>query len=87
MVFKGFYDQSIGGKESAQEEEVKITKREVEVLKLIASGMSNRAIADQLFISIRTVDAHRNHIMQKLKLKTTAELVRYAIIHKIVELE
>lgn len=86
VVFKGFYDQSVSGNSGAQDG-IKITKREVEVLKLIASGMSNREIADSLFISIRTVDAHRNHIMQKLKLKTTAELVKYAIRHKIVELE
>ena len=87
VVFKGFYDQSVSGKSGNQEDEKKITKREVEVLKLIASGMSNRVIADKLFISIRTVDAHRNHIIQKLKLKTTAELVKYAIKQKIVELE
>ena len=86
VVFKGFYDQSVG-KDGNDESENKITKREVEVLKLIASGMSNRDIAESLFISIRTVDAHRNHIMHKLKLKTTAELVRYAIKHKIVDLE
>ena len=87
VVFKGFYDQTVSGKGGDEEERIKITKREIEVLKLIASGMSNREIADSLFISIRTVDAHRNHIMQKLKLKTTAELVKYAIKHKIIELE
>ncbi len=87
VVFKGFYDQSVSGKGGDGEEESKITKREIEVLQQIASGLSNREIADKLFISIRTVDAHRNHIMQKLKLKTTAELVKYAIKHKIVELE
>lgn len=87
VVFKGFYDQSVSGSDKGQKEENKITKREVEVLSHIASGMSNREIADKLFISIRTVDAHRNHIMQKLELKTTAELVKYAIKHKIVELE
>ncbi len=86
VVFKGFYNQSIN-KGEEEEGTSKITKREVEVLKLIASGLSNREIADTLFISIRTVDAHRNHIIQKLKLKTTAELVRYAIKHNIVELK
>lgn len=86
VVFKGFYNQSARGTADG-EGEGKITKREIEVLKLIASGLSNREIADSLFISIRTVDAHRNHIIQKLKLKTTAELVRYAIKHNIVELK
>ena len=86
VVFRGFYDQTANGRPGAYGP-TKITKREIEVLKLIASGLSNRVIADNLFISIRTVDAHRNHIMQKLELKTTAELVKYAIRHKIVELD
>lgn len=87
VVFKGFYNESISKTPTGERPESKITKREIEVLKLIASGLSNREIADSLFISIRTVDAHRNHIIQKLKLKTTAELVRYAIKHNIVDLK
>ncbi|MEQ9423326.1 MAG: response regulator transcription factor [Cyclobacteriaceae bacterium] len=88
VVFRGFYDQSTGAEKPGEDpKKGKISKREVEVLKLIASGLSNREIADQLFISIRTVDAHRNHIMQKLSLKSTAELVKYAIRNRIIELE
>ena len=71
VIFKGFYSQSKGEKIAKQNKD--LSKREVEVLKLIASGMSNRDIADKLFISIRTVDAHRNHIMQKLSLKMSDE--------------
>lgn len=63
-----------------------LTKREIEILQLAAGGSSNKEIADQLYISIKTVDAHKNHIMQKLKLKNTAELVIYAIKNKIIEL-
>jgi DNA-binding NarL/FixJ family response regulator len=85
VIFKGFYSQSKGEKIAKQNKD--LSKREVEVLKLIASGMSNRDIADKLFISIRTVDAHRNHIMQKLSLKSTAELVKYAIKEQIIELD
>ena len=85
VIFKGFYKQSKGEKIAKQNKD--LSKREVEVLKLIASGMSNRDIADKLFISIRTVDAHRNHIMQKLSLKSTAELVKYAIKEQIIELD
>jgi len=85
VIFKGFYRQS-KGERIATENKV-LSKREVEVLRLIASGMSNREIAEKLFISIRTVDAHRNHIMQKLHLKSTAELVKYAIREKIIELD
>lgn len=53
--------------------------REKQVLKLIAEGKTNREIAGLLFISIRTVEHHRFNIMHKLDLKTTAELVKYAI--------
>ena len=63
-----------------------LTSREIEILKLSASGQSNKEIADKLSISIKTVDAHKNHFMQKLKLKNTAELVLYALRNKIIEL-
>jgi len=56
-----------------------LTAREIEVLKLIAEGKSNREIAELLFISARTVDHHRARIMEKLRLKGTAELTKYAI--------
>ena len=56
-----------------------LTVREREVLKLIAEGKSGKEIADLLFISVRTVDHHRASIMEKLKLKNAAELVKYAI--------
>lgn len=56
-----------------------LTAREREVLKLVAEGESNKEIADQLCISVRTVDHHRAKIMEKLKLKGTADLIRYAI--------
>ncbi|PIB37315.1 hypothetical protein BFP72_00235 [Reichenbachiella sp. 5M10] len=85
VIFKGFYKQSKG--EQVATENKDLSKREVEVLRQIASGLSNREIADKLFISIRTVDAHRNHIMQKLSMKSTAQLVKYAIKEKIIDLE
>jgi two-component system, NarL family, response regulator NreC len=58
-----------------------LSLREKEVLKLIAQGKSNKTIADSLFISVRTVESHRAHIMTKLNLTSTAELVRYAMQH------
>ncbi|MEQ8713069.1 MAG: response regulator transcription factor [Cyclobacteriaceae bacterium] len=84
VILKGFYENDISDKPKKTGD---LSKREEEVLKLIASGMSNRDIADKLFISIRTVDAHRNHIIQKLKLRSTAELVKYAIKNQIIELD
>jgi two-component system nitrate/nitrite response regulator NarL len=56
-----------------------LTEREVEVLKLIAEGMSNKEVGDQLFISHRTVDTHRTNLMQKLDCHNIAGLVRIAI--------
>ncbi len=56
-----------------------LTVRESEILRLIASGLSNKQIADKLCISVKTVETHRARIMQKLDLHTTADLVRYAI--------
>jgi DNA-binding NarL/FixJ family response regulator len=56
-----------------------LSEREHEVLKLLALGHTNQEIASQLFISVRTAETHRAHIMQKLRLTTRAELVRYAI--------
>jgi DNA-binding NarL/FixJ family response regulator len=56
-----------------------LTTREKEVLKLVAEGKSNRQIADLLCISVRTVEHHRANMMNKLGLRKTADLIRYAI--------
>jgi len=55
-----------------------LTKRELQVLKLIASGLTSRQIAQKLFISRKTVETHRSRMMQKLDLHTTADLVKYS---------
>jgi len=62
-----------------------LSEREREVLRLIALGHTNAEIAEQLFLSIRTVESHRAHILQKLRLSSRAELVRYALECGIVE--
>lgn len=62
-----------------------LTDREREVLRLIALGHTNAEIAEQLFLSIRTVETHRAHIQQKLGVSTRAELVRYAFEQKLIE--
>jgi two-component system, NarL family, response regulator NreC len=62
-----------------------LSEREVEVLRMIALGHTNAEIAEQLFLSVRTVETHRAHIQQKLRLVTRAELVRYALDHKLVD--
>ncbi|MEA2311938.1 MAG: two-component system, NarL family, response regulator NreC [Solirubrobacteraceae bacterium] len=62
-----------------------LTAREVDVLRLIALGHTNAAIAAQLYLSTRTVETHRAHIQMKLNRTTRAELVRYALDHKLIE--
>lgn len=57
---------------------VPLSAREVDVLRLVARGYANKEIADELFISIRTVETHKTHIQQKTGLKKRAELVRFA---------
>ena len=63
-----------------------LTKREVEVLKLVGAGVPNVEISQKLFISIRTVEAHKANIMGKLNINTTVELVKFAIKNKLVVL-
>jgi len=65
----------------AEAEADPLSDREREVLKLLALGHTNQEIAKQLYISVRTAETHRAHIMRKLRLETRAELVRYAIEH------
>jgi two-component system, NarL family, response regulator NreC len=62
-----------------------LSDREREVLRLLALGHTNQEIAAQLYISVRTAETHRAHIMQKLRLTTRAELVRYALDNGLVE--
>jgi two-component system response regulator NreC len=69
----------IAAQEPADEQGDDLTDREREVLRLIALGHTNAEIAEQLFLSVRTVESHRAHIQQKLRLGTRAELVRYAL--------
>jgi two-component system, NarL family, response regulator NreC len=66
-------------------EEDPLSEREREVLRLLALGHTNQEIATTLYISVRTAETHRAHIMQKLRLSTRAELVRYAISEGLLE--
>ncbi len=61
-----------------------LTEREVEILKLIAEGLSNKEIGDKLFISHRTVDTHRTNLMKKLEVHNIAGLIRFAIKHGLI---
>lgn len=88
LVFEDFYQKkkltNTNGKITLPND---LTKREQEVLALVASGKSNQEVADDLFISTKTVDTHKNHILDKLGLKNTAELVKYAIKNKLISMD
>jgi two-component system, NarL family, response regulator NreC len=71
--------------ERARREEDPLSEREHEILRLLALGHTNQEIAETLFLSVRTVDTHRAHIMQKLRISTRAEVVRYALEHGLLE--
>ena len=68
-----------------QSEVVKLTQRELEVLKLICEGFCNTDIADKLFISHRTVDRHRSNLLSKTGCPNSTSLVMYAVKNKIIE--
>lgn len=63
---------------------LEITKREKEIIEHISQGLSNKEIAEKLFVSISTVDAHRYNILKKLEVKNTAEMITKAIKNKII---
>lgn len=65
------------------EDDVHITEREREVLKLIVNEFTNQEIAEKLFVSVRTIDAHRRNLLQKTGAKNTAGLVKYALKNRL----
>ena len=67
------------GKLASNDDLPVLTRREVEVLKLIADGLTNQEIADKLFTSKRTIETHRQNIIEKTQTKNTAALIRYAM--------
>lgn len=74
--------RGLGGREESP-----LSEREREIVPLVCQGLSNQEIADQLFISKRTVDNHRANILEKSGCRNTAEMVVWAIKHKLVEIE
>lgn len=84
-ILKSIINKSKSANESAKSES--LTKREKEIVCLVVDGFTNKEIAERLFISIRTVDSHKNNIMQKLNLKSSVELVKYAIRNNLAKLD
>jgi len=65
--------------EDVSRDEQRLSERESEILKLMADGKSAKEISELLFISVKTVGTHKQHIMEKLNLRTTADIIKYAI--------
>jgi DNA-binding NarL/FixJ family response regulator len=82
-VSETLLDQFLGNRRHAPSSS--LTRRERQIVQLIAEGRINREIADLLEISVKTVETHRATAMHKLKLRTTADLVRFAVRNNIVE--
>ena len=78
------YREIVKGDMSARKQ-TGLTPRELEVLQLIAEGNSNKKIAEQLFISVKTVETHRQKVMDVLKIHDVAGLTRYAIAKRLIE--
>lgn len=72
-------------KKRPKKEKKDLTKREKEVLKLVVKGATDREIADELVISIKTVEAHKHNIKEKLQVKRLAELIRYSLDYDLLD--
>jgi len=86
-VGEGYLNPRLGARLAAQPPGPPddLSEREVDVLRLVALGYTNVEIAEQLYLSVRTVETHRAHILQKLRLTTRSELVRYALERGLVD--
>lgn len=88
LVFEEFYNnKKVPSMEGAVTQSTDLTKREQEILPYLAAGKRPKEIADELFISIKTVETHKSNILEKLGLRNTAELVKYAIKNKLLPLD
>ena len=63
-----------------------LSQRQIEIIRMWGNNMSNKEIADRLFISVRTVESHKNHIMQRLNLKTNIDMIKFGIKNNLIEI-
>jgi DNA-binding NarL/FixJ family response regulator len=85
IVLNSYLNRS-GINGNTQEDMSQLSAREIEVLKLFCDGFSNQEIADKLFISIRTVESHKTNMMKKINLRSSVDLVKFAIRNNLIEL-
>jgi DNA-binding NarL/FixJ family response regulator len=86
IILKSYVKNVRNTDENKQAQKELLTTREIEILRMFAEGKTNPEIAEKLFLSIRTVESHKNHIMQKLELKTTVDMVKFAIKNNIIDI-
>lgn len=87
LIFEDFYSKEIKAPVRTKTISSDLTKREMEVLEHVAAGRTNKEVAEALFVSVKTVETHKTHILEKLGLKNTAELIMYAVKHKIISID
>lgn len=87
LLLNSFLSNDDSSKREKEKLQKELSGRELEVLTHFAEGMANRQIADKLFISVRTVETHKTNIMKKINIKTTVDLVKFAIKNNIIELD
>lgn len=83
LVINGYLDPT----KSDSDKHSLLSEREMEIFKLFAEGESTREISEKLFISVKTVGTHKQHILEKLDLKSNADMVKYALKKGLIQLE
>lgn len=79
--------EQLSDNEITDQEEIHLTRREIEIIQKIADDKSNQEIADELHLSVRTVETHRRNLMQKLKVNSVVALLKYAAQHNIISFD
>ena len=79
-----FFTKQVTREEKPKSDEIKLTRREKEILQLVCEGLSNKEIADILFVSERTIVGHKSNLLSKMGCKNTIGLMSYAIRNKLV---
>ena len=86
IIMQNYFKRAKSGSNRLLKTEKELTKRELEVVKLFSDSLSYKEIADQLNISIRTIESHKKSILEKLELNTIIDIVKYAIKHGIINI-
>ncbi|MDZ5473969.1 response regulator transcription factor [Bacillus sp. 31A1R] len=85
LLIESYLDQIASG--LVEDGTALLTSREEEVLSMLAKGYSNKEVAETLYLSVKTIEAHKSKIMEKLNLRTRPELVKYALKHGLLDFE